>query len=772
MKKSSLILLYMLFALAAMADTYVGSYYTIAPETVQADVNHDSSVNAADVTALYAYILNGDETYIATSDVNGDNSINAADVTAVYNIILNSNFTTSITMNDYIDVDLPTPKQHIWQNYTYGGQDVIYITIDGVEANMYRLYRNENRWKLTDVTGSNRAGFGTSGTIKAIWVRHGSPSTDKVGSIDIPYDYALGSGTYTRNGSTVGIQLNLNLAESRVEFTGTHRGSVQDLTFCSHVSEVFDINRMCEGLRTEFVCSASSISPVKYLDGNRYYIFGNNTDIQNNKTQLHCTLADSRSYTCDARCNLQAGECLSIKAPLDNNNWSRDFRMRFYDGTSTKYVKPGLVFSTRLNVGTEITFFPSEGGVTIYDGTTTSRSSSNTDVVSISASAIANSTTCKAKSVGNSVIMLTYETPSGDTFNFTIIIYVDPTLWIAGASSGKQVLLRNSTVMKSDFNSNINTIDRVFVRKGEAYLKADTESESLILRCTNPQYSTTYNTRYTIPKIPHDLLFVNRNAETYYFFDYKFYKNNSLLWTPSNYYDIRNIIEDESTGLMWASGTKGATSSSNVASSEIYGVLIADLDNSRSILNASPERITIPVGGNSSQGETTSGYRSQHFKNISIQNGFVLIDAYLIKQSCWRPMDPSQAYQWGNSNDGDATYTYDSHNGYIKQCTRGIGNYFFFDNTNTSMGENVYCSKSYSGLEAYYLRSGASVDIPSSVPASSIKAVKYYQGKIYGVGYDKIYIIDTTKSPWTCDKYPLNITLSTINDIFLETTEN
>ena len=52
------------------------------------DVNCDGSVNAADVTALYSYILNGNTTYEATSDVNGDQSINAADVTAVYRVIL------------------------------------------------------------------------------------------------------------------------------------------------------------------------------------------------------------------------------------------------------------------------------------------------------------------------------------------------------------------------------------------------------------------------------------------------------------------------------------------------------------------------------------------------------------------------------------------------------------------------------------------------------------------------------------------------------------
>ena len=56
--------------------------------TLTGDVNCDGSVNAADVTALYNYILNGDTTYIATSDVNNDGAINAGDVTAVYNIIL------------------------------------------------------------------------------------------------------------------------------------------------------------------------------------------------------------------------------------------------------------------------------------------------------------------------------------------------------------------------------------------------------------------------------------------------------------------------------------------------------------------------------------------------------------------------------------------------------------------------------------------------------------------------------------------------------------
>ncbi|MBR5118185.1 MAG: leucine-rich repeat protein [Muribaculaceae bacterium] len=52
------------------------------------DVNGDGSITAADVTALYDYFLNGDNTYIDNSDVNGDGNITSADITTIYNILL------------------------------------------------------------------------------------------------------------------------------------------------------------------------------------------------------------------------------------------------------------------------------------------------------------------------------------------------------------------------------------------------------------------------------------------------------------------------------------------------------------------------------------------------------------------------------------------------------------------------------------------------------------------------------------------------------------
>lgn len=58
--------------------------------TVAGDVNGDGNVTAADVTAIYNWILNNDDSSIVNGDQNGDGNITAADVTQVYNILLGS----------------------------------------------------------------------------------------------------------------------------------------------------------------------------------------------------------------------------------------------------------------------------------------------------------------------------------------------------------------------------------------------------------------------------------------------------------------------------------------------------------------------------------------------------------------------------------------------------------------------------------------------------------------------------------------------------------
>ena len=52
------------------------------------DVNCDGAVNAADITTIYDYLLNGDDSFLVTSDVNGDGYVNSSDITALYDTIL------------------------------------------------------------------------------------------------------------------------------------------------------------------------------------------------------------------------------------------------------------------------------------------------------------------------------------------------------------------------------------------------------------------------------------------------------------------------------------------------------------------------------------------------------------------------------------------------------------------------------------------------------------------------------------------------------------
>ena len=60
------------------------------PVSVVGDVNGDGEVTSADITALYNWLLNNDDSAIVNGDQNSDNEITSSDVTFVYNILLGS----------------------------------------------------------------------------------------------------------------------------------------------------------------------------------------------------------------------------------------------------------------------------------------------------------------------------------------------------------------------------------------------------------------------------------------------------------------------------------------------------------------------------------------------------------------------------------------------------------------------------------------------------------------------------------------------------------
>ena len=51
-------------------------------------MNGDGYVTAADVTALYDFLLGNNTEATSAYDVDGNGSITAADITAIYNVIL------------------------------------------------------------------------------------------------------------------------------------------------------------------------------------------------------------------------------------------------------------------------------------------------------------------------------------------------------------------------------------------------------------------------------------------------------------------------------------------------------------------------------------------------------------------------------------------------------------------------------------------------------------------------------------------------------------
>lgn len=63
--------------------------YTVEPsDVVPGDVNGDGKVTSVDITALYNWLLDNDDSAIVNGDQDGDNKITSVDITIIYNILL------------------------------------------------------------------------------------------------------------------------------------------------------------------------------------------------------------------------------------------------------------------------------------------------------------------------------------------------------------------------------------------------------------------------------------------------------------------------------------------------------------------------------------------------------------------------------------------------------------------------------------------------------------------------------------------------------------
>lgn len=85
-----------LHAIALLIDRKTGKIVNAGQTDIEAygaavpgDVDGDGVVTSGDITALYNYLLNEDNSAIVNGDLDGDGTITAGDVTIIYNILLN-----------------------------------------------------------------------------------------------------------------------------------------------------------------------------------------------------------------------------------------------------------------------------------------------------------------------------------------------------------------------------------------------------------------------------------------------------------------------------------------------------------------------------------------------------------------------------------------------------------------------------------------------------------------------------------------------------------
>ena len=132
------------------------------------DVNHDGSVTASDITALYNYLLNGDETYLATSDVNGDGNITSADITMVYNYLLNGEEPSTVPVPTFSHPSGTVFTTPTVVTITGPAGSRVYFTTNGTTPSTTNY--EDNAYGSVEVT------VGFSMTVKAIAVVNGESS--------------------------------------------------------------------------------------------------------------------------------------------------------------------------------------------------------------------------------------------------------------------------------------------------------------------------------------------------------------------------------------------------------------------------------------------------------------------------------------------------------------------------------------------------------------------------------------------------------------------
>ncbi len=721
MKKLLLFSLFTLWVSVAVAATYPASYYTLAPETavVVGDVNQDQVVTASDVTELYNYLLNGSTTYLSTSDVTGDGQVTAADITAVYDVLLGgggaSTAATSIKMNEYTSATSSgAPTQHVWKNT----EDVIYITLDGVEQNMYVLVRSGGKWTLRDITGSNKAGFKSSGSIKAMWVRGANWSSDQVGDLNIPQDCAFGTGTYACSGNTVGINLPLELYESKIILGGTNVNTSTSMTYCRHITSLQSINDFIDGGTSEN--EYATVSPKAQLINGQYVIYARHVDVNSSgNTVFHVTLPDTRSYRYTANFKFKPGQVYTLMNPGPGAGWTRDFVIGYYNSAydpNNSFIAlndNGYTNQVTIPVGTEYNLVPKEGGTTAYGGTVQNLQVSNTTCITTYNSAFATPTIC-AQEVGTSYVYFKYTTPYGDSYLYTIKVTVNPSLWLYGYTikNNKSVPtiyynMKGTSAPKIGDDTGNQEVSGFSMSKGHAAAIVKGSSTCKLFKNSgSPYYYGSYNERYDIGSPIAKWTYMDHDENIYYDKEsvgyYYVMKNNSVVLSNSNKdRPFTSFKVDYTTG-------KIACVNSFSNSSELYilGIGLVRSDYGYDNLHWGPNG-------------TSTGERVTYSYNYAFSNDRLILRVH------------RQTTQFGQ-NDNEMIYT----NNYYVYTYNSLGQQL---SSPTFNHEGFKASMFYDGNTLFCVSNGTLGQFTTTV-GNNVSTITTNKKNIYKIGYKDGYV--------------------------------
>ncbi len=720
MFRTLLLSIFAAMAVTAVAATYPASYYTLAPETtsVEGDVNNDGNVTSVDVTALYNYLLNGDSSSIVNGDQDGDNKITAGDITVIYNVLLNgsSSQATKITMNEYISATSSgAPTKHVWKNT----EDVVYITLDGVEENMYVLVRSGGKWTLRDITGSSKAGFKSSGSIKAMWVRGANWSSDQVGDLNIPQDCAFGSGTYTRNGNTVSINLPLELYESKIILGGTNVNTSTSMTYCRHITSLQSINGFINGSGVDN--EYATTTPKAQLINGQYVIYARHVDVNSSgNTVFHVTLPDTRSYRYTANFKFKPGQDYTLMNPGPGAGWTRDFVMGYYDSaydpnnTFITLNNNGSTNQLTIPVGTEVNLVPKEGGSSIFNGTVQNLQVSNTTCVTTYNSIFATPTIC-AQEVGTSYVYFKYTTTYGDSYNYAIKVTVNPSLWLYGFitnQNNKSVPtiyynMKGTSAPKISNDTGNQEVMGFSMSKGHAAAIVKGSSTCKLFKNSGSPYSYgSYTEKYDIGSPIAKWAYMDHDENIYYDKEsvgyYYVMKNNSVVLSNSNKdRPFTSFKVDYTTG-------KIACVNSFSNSSELYilGVGLVRSDYGYDNLHWGPNG-------------TSTGERVTYSYNYAFSNDRLILRVH------------RQTTQFGQ-NDNEMVYT----NNYYVYTYNSLGQQL---SSPTFHHEGFKASMFYDGNTLFCVSNGTLGQFTTTV-GNNVSTITTNKKNIYKIGYKDGYV--------------------------------